>query len=245
MENPRSDKVAIVDEVRDRIEGAEAVMVTEYRGLTVSALAELRTSLRPVGGRYKVYKNTLVRLATTDVADGFSELLVGPTALAFTEQTPEGEKGDVVAVAKILKDFGKANPDLIVKGGIFEGNFMDASELGRLAEIEPREVLLAKLAGAIAAPMTTFAGLLQAVPRDFAYGLKALIDQGGAAGAPEPSGEEAAAAPEPEAVPAAEEEAPVAEEEAPAAESAEEVTEESTEDNDAAAGDAPAPESEA
>ncbi len=265
MENPRSDKVAIVDEVRDRIEGAEAVMVTEYRGLTVSALSELRSSLRPVGGRYKVYKNTLVRLATTDVADGFSELLVGPTALAFTEQTPEGEKGDVVAVAKILKDFGKANPDLIVKGGIFEGNFMDASELGRLAEIEPREVLLAKLAGAIAAPMTTFAGLLQAVPRDFAYGLKALIDQGGAADAPESSTEEAAAAPEPEAASAAEEESPAsneapaketpaAEEESPAAESAEEApvadaaeaaTEESTEDNDAAEGDAPAPESEA
>ena len=264
MENPRSDKVAIVDEVRDRIEGAEAVMVTEYRGLTVSALSELRSSLRPVGGRYKVYKNTLVRLAATDVADGFSELLVGPTALAFTEQTPEGETGDVVAVAKILKDFGKANPDLIVKGGIFEGNFMDASELGRLAEIEPREVLLAKLAGAIAAPMTTFAGLLQAVPRDFAYGLKALIDQGGAADAPEPSSEEAAAAPEPEAAPAAEEETPAtdeapaeetpAEEETPAAESAEEApvaaaaeeaTEESTEKNDAAEGDAPAPESEA
>ncbi len=258
MENPRSDKVAIVDEVRDRIEGAEAVMVTEYRGLTVSALSELRSSLRPVGGRYKVYKNTLVRLATTDVADGFSELLVGPTALAFTEQTPEGEKGDVVAVAKILKDFGKANPDLIVKGGIFEGNFMDASELGRLAEIEPREVLLAKLAGAIAAPMTTFAGLLQAVPRDFAYGLKALIDQGGAADAPESSTEEAAAAPEPEAAPAAEEESPAPDEapaeETPAAESAEEApvadaaeaaTEESTEDTDAAEGDAPAPESEA
>ncbi len=253
MENPRSDKVAIVDEVRGRIEGAEAVMVTEYRGLTVSALSELRTSLRPVGGRYKIYKNTLARRAAVDVADEFSELLVGPTALAFTEETPDGDKGDVVAVAKILKDFAKANPDLVVKGGIFEGNFMDASELGRLAEIEPREVLLAKLAGAIAAPMTTFAGLLQALPRDFAYGLKALIDQGGAADAPAPSSEEADAAPDSEAAPAAEEEAPVvdeapadeapaAEEEAPAAESTEETP---TEKTDAAEGDAPAPESEA
>lgn len=215
MENPRSDKVAIVDEVRERIENAEAVMVAEYRGLTVSALAELRNSLRPVGGKVKVYKNTLVKLASTDLADGFSDLLVGPNAFAFTENTPEGEKGDVVAVAKILKDFGKANPDLIVKGGVFEGNFIDADGLSQLAEIEPREVLLAKLAGAIAAPMTTFAGLLQALPRDLAYGLSALIDQGGAADAPA-----AEAAPE-----------------APA--------EESTEETDAAEGDAPAEESEA
>ena len=184
MENPRPEKVAIVDEVRDRIENAEAVMITEYRGLTVSALSELRTNLRPVGGRYKIYKNTLVRRAANDVADGFTDLLTGPTALAFTEQTPEGEAGDVVAVAKVLKDFGKANPELIIKGGVFEGNFIDAAELSQLAEIEPREVLLAKLAGAIAAPMSSLAGLLQALPRDFAYGLKALIDEGGAADAP-------------------------------------------------------------
>ncbi len=179
MENPRPEKVAIVDEVRDRIENAEAVMITEYRGLTVSAIAELRTSLRPVGGRYKIYKNTLVRRAANDVAEGFTDLLTGPTALTFTEQTPEGETGDVVAVAKVLKDFGKANPELIIKGGVFEGNFIDATELGQLAEIEPREVLLAKLAGAIAAPMSNLAGLLQALPRDLAYGLKALVDQGG------------------------------------------------------------------
>lgn len=196
MDNPRSDKVAIVDEVRARLSEAEAVMVTEYRGLTVDALAELRGALRPAGGKYKVYKNTLVRRAAADAGAGdeFTELLVGPTALAFTETTPEGETGDVAAVAKTLRDFAKANPDLIVKGGLFEGQFVDADKLKQLADIEPREVLLAKLAGAMAAPMTTMAGLLQALPRDLAYGLKALVDQGGAPGAPasEPAAEEAA-----------------------------------------------------
>lgn len=184
MENPRPEKVAIVNEVKDRLDNAEAVMVTEYRGLSVSALSELRRSLRPLGGSYKVYKNTLVRRAAADAGSEFTELLNGPTALAFTENTPDGGTGDVVSVAKTLKDFAKDNPDLILKGGLFEGRFIDADELRRLAEIEPREVLLAKLAGAIAAPMTQLAGLLQALPRDLAYGLQALIDQGGAPGAP-------------------------------------------------------------
>ena len=229
MDNPRSDKVAIVDEVRTRLDEAEAVMVTEYRGLTVDALAELRGALRPIGGRYKVYKNTLVRRAAADAntGDEFTELLVGPTALAFTETTPDGDPGDVAAVAKALRDFAKTNPDLVLKGGLFEGQFVDADTLKQLADIEPREVLLAKLAGAMAAPMTTMAGLLQAIPRDFAYGLKALVDQGGAPGAP------ASEEPAPEAAPAAEE-APT-EEAAPAAEEpADEAPAEAAEEDTAA-----------
>jgi large subunit ribosomal protein L10 len=184
MDNPRADKVAIVTEVKDRLEQSQAVMVTEYRGLTVKALAELRRSLRPIGGSYKVYKNTLVRRAADDAGIDLSEHLVGPTALAFTEETPDGEPGDVVAVAKALRDFAKSNPELVVKGGYFEGETMDAEAVKALADVEPREVLLSKLAGLMAAPMQQFAGLLQAVPRDFAYGLQALIDQGGAPGAP-------------------------------------------------------------
>lgn len=222
MDNPRPEKVAIVEEVKGRLEAAEAVMVTEYRGLTVDAMSQLRINLRPAGGSYKVYKNTLVRRAAEGLNEEFSELLVGPTALAFTETTPEGEAGDVVTVAKALKDFAKDNPHLIVKGGMFEGQFIDADGLGQLAEIEPREVLLAKLAGAISAPMTQLAGLLQALPRDMAYGLKALIDQGGAPGAP------AAEAPADEA-PTAEAPAEVADapaDESPATEAAaEEATE--------------------
>lgn len=184
MDNPRSDKVAVVDEVKERLESATAVVVTEYRGLTVSALSDFRRSLRPAGGTYKVFKNTLVRRAAEGADEQFTELLVGPTALLFADATPEGERGDVVGVAKALKEFAAANPDLVVKGGLYDGTFIDADGLKKLADIEPREVLLAKLAGAMAAPMTQMAGLLQAIPRDFAYGLKALIDQGGASSAP-------------------------------------------------------------
>lgn len=224
MDNPRPEKVAIVEEVKDRLAAAEAVMVTEYRGLSVDAMSQLRINLRPAGGSYKVYKNTLVRRAAEGLNEEFSELLVGPTALAFTETTPEGEAGDVVSVAKALKDFAKDNPHLIVKGGLFEGQFIDADGLNQLADIEPREVLLAKLAGMIAAPMSQMAGLLQALPRDMAYGLKALVDQGGAAGAP--AAEEAPADEAPAAEEAPEAEAPAAAaEDAPAADEAPESTE--------------------
>ena len=224
MDNPRPEKVAIVDEVKDRLASAEAVMVTEYRGLSVDAMSQLRINLRPAGGSYKVYKNTLVRRAAEGLNEEFSELLVGPTALAFTETTPEGEAGDVVSVAKALKDFAKDNPLLIVKGGLFEGQFIDADGLNQLADIEPREVLLAKLAGMIAAPMSQMAGLLQALPRDMAYGLKALVDQGGAPGAP--AAEEPAPAEEAPADDAAAEDAPAADAD---------ETPESTEDAAAAA----------
>ncbi|MEM7342523.1 MAG: 50S ribosomal protein L10 [Actinomycetota bacterium] len=184
MENPRPEKVAIVTEVKERMEQSASVVVTEYRGLTVKQLAELRRALRSSGGKYKVYKNTLVRRAASEIGVDLDELLVGPTALTFTETTPEGDDGDIVGVAKALKDFAKNNPQLVIKGGLLDGDPVDADSMNKLADIEPREVLLAKLAGMMAAPMQQFAGLLQAVPRDFAYGLQALIDQGGAGDAP-------------------------------------------------------------
>lgn len=180
MENPRPEKVAVVDEVRERLDSASAVLVTEYRGLTVKDLSELRNQLRPAGGAYRVYKNTLARRAANESGADIEGLLVGPTALTFVDQTPEGEDGDVVTVAKVLRDFAKANPNLIVKGGYYEGNRLEADEVTRLADIEPREVLLAKLAGLMAAPLQQLAGLMQALPRDLAYGLQALIDAGGA-----------------------------------------------------------------
>lgn len=202
---PRPEKVAIVAEVREKLEQSSSVLVTEYRGLSVKAMADLRRTLRPAGGTYKVYKNTLVRRAANEAGLDLDEHLVGPTALAFTGTTPDGSPGDVVSVAKVLKEFARTNPALVVKGGLLEGTTLNADEVRRLADIEPREVLLAKLAGLIAAPMTQFAGLLQAVPRNFAYGLKALIEQGGAAGAPaapaaaaEPVDEEAPSEPTPE-----------------------------------------------
>lgn len=202
MENPRPEKVAIVDEVRQRLTDSGGVIVTEYRGLNVADLSSLRRELRPAGGAYKIYKNTLVRRAANEVGMEIDEFLVGPTALAFVERTPEGGSGDVVTVAKILKNFAKTNPNLIVKGGVLDANVLDADAMSKLADVESREVLLAKMAGAIAAPMQQFAGLLQALPRDFAFGLKALIDIGGASDAPEtvaPTEAETSASPEADA----------------------------------------------
>ena len=112
MDNPRADKVAVVNEVRERLEASDGAVLTEYRGLTVAELAELRRELTAAGGDYKIYKNTLVRLAVADSPRaGMHELLTGPTAIAFVQ-------GDVSAVAKALRDFARANPNLIVKGGV-------------------------------------------------------------------------------------------------------------------------------
>lgn len=177
---PRADKVAVVAEVKERLRTATSVVVTEYRGLTVHQLQELRAALRPAGGRYKVYKNTLVRRAAEEAELDLAEHLTGPTALAFAEPLEDDERGDVVTVAKALRDFAKANPNLVIKGGLFDGEPIDAEGIRALADVEPREVLLAKLAGAMAAPMQQMAGLLQALPRDLAYGLQALIEKGGA-----------------------------------------------------------------
>jgi large subunit ribosomal protein L10 len=184
MENPRPEKVAVVDEVRERIEGSSAVLLTEYRGLDVGSIGELRRALRAAGGDYKVYKNSLVRFAVRDLGLEIEDLLTGPTAIAFVAEKPDGTPGDAVDLAKALKDFAKGNPALVVKGGVLGDKLLDAGEANALADVEPREVLLAKLAGGMAAPMQQLAGLLAVLPRNMAYALKALIDQGGAPGAP-------------------------------------------------------------
>jgi large subunit ribosomal protein L10 len=183
-EEPRSEKVAVVDEVRGRLDQTSAAILAEYRGLSVGQLAELRTRLRGAGGEIKVYKNTLVRFAARDLGLEIEELLTGPTAIAFVTEKPTGDAGDAVEVAKVLKDFGREFPALVVKGGVLGDKLLSAEDTRALADVEPRDVLLARLAGAMAAPMQQFAGLLQALPRNMAYGLKALIDQGGAPGAP-------------------------------------------------------------
>jgi large subunit ribosomal protein L10 len=219
MENPRPEKVAVVDEVRQKFSAAGAAVLTEYRGLNVAAISQLRRQLREAGGEYKIYKNTLVRFAARDLGLEIEELLTGPTAIAFVE-------GDAAAVAKALRDYARTNPALVVKGGLLGTKSLSADEVRALAELPSRDVLLSQIAGAFAAPMQQFAGLLQALPRNFAYGLKALLDERG--GVPEPAAEEAEAAitteTEPEA-PAAEEAA--ASEPEPAADAAEETPEES------------------
>ena len=184
MENPRPEKVAVVDEVRERFTTSNAALLTEYRGLDVSALGELRRALRDAGGEYKVYKNTLVRFAAREAGLEIDELLTGPTAIAFVGERPDGEAGDAVMVAKALRDFARTYPALVVKGGVMDSNPLSADDARALADVEPREVLLAKIAGAFAAPMQQFAGLLEALPRNFAYGLSALIDKGGAGDVP-------------------------------------------------------------
>ncbi|HEX5267539.1 MAG TPA: 50S ribosomal protein L10, partial [Acidimicrobiales bacterium] len=221
MDNPRPEKVAVVAEVRERLGSAAGALLTEYRGLTVSEMARLRRSLREAGGEYKVYKNTLVRFAVRDLGlDELEELLSGPTAIAFVD-------GDPAAVAKALRDFSRVNPNLVIKGGLLGGNVLSAQRAGALAELPSREVLLSRLAGGLAAPMQQLAGLLQALPRNLAYGLKALIDKGGAPGAPADApaaaaspadGPVASDAPAPAGpAPAEEAPAPAAAEEAPPA----------------------------
>ena len=171
MENPRAEKVAVVDEVTGKLQAADAVIVTEYRGMKVGQLAGLRRQLRDQGGEYKVYKNTLARFAAQNagVAE-LADLMVGPTALAFVE-------GDAAAVAKVLRDAARTNPLLIIKGGSMSGKALSAKDVEALADLPSREVLLAQFAGALQAPLVKTAGLLQALLRNFAYGLKALIEQ--------------------------------------------------------------------
>jgi large subunit ribosomal protein L10 len=176
MDNPRPEKVAVVEEVRERFTASEAALLTEYRGIDVGAMQALRRSLRAAGGDYKIYKNTLVRFAVRDLGLDIEELVSGPTAIAFV---PTEGDGDPVMVAKALRDFARTNPHLVVKGGVLGEKVLTEAEAKALAEIAPREELLAKLAGLMAAPLQQFAGLLQAVPRDFAYGLQALIEQSG------------------------------------------------------------------
>jgi len=159
------------------LRASAASIVSEYRGLSVGELAQLRGALASAGGDYRVFKNTLVRRAI----DGgeyqpLAEYLSGPTALTFVE-------GDISAVAKALRDFARTNPLLVIKGGLADGSLLSLSDLAALADLPPREVLLARLAGALAAPMQQMAALLQALPQNLAYGISALIDQRG--GVPE------------------------------------------------------------
>jgi len=173
MENPRPEKVAVVDEVRERLSSSSGAILTEYRGLNVTELAELRRSLRQVGGQYKIYKNTLVRFAVRELGlQELEEMLLGPTAIAFVE-------GDAASVAKSLRDFARGNPNLVIKGGVLGETILSSKDASALAELPSREQLLAQLAGAIAAPLQNMAGLLKALPQNFAYALRAVAEQKG------------------------------------------------------------------
>ncbi|MER7166655.1 50S ribosomal protein L10 [Micromonospora sp. NPDC000207] len=151
----RADKASAVAELTESFRTAGATVLTEYRGLTVSQLTQLRRSLGKET-TYTVAKNTLAKRAATDAGiSGLDELFSGPTALTFVS-------GDVVEAAKGLRDFAKANPKLVIKGGVFEGRAITAAEVTKLADLESREVLLAKLAGAMKGNLSKAAALFQA-----------------------------------------------------------------------------------
>jgi large subunit ribosomal protein L10 len=141
-----ANKEASVAELTELFRSSSAVLLTEYRGLTVAQLKQLRTNIRE-NASYAVVKNTLTKIAANEAGiSSFDDELVGPSAIAFVH-------GDPVAVAKGLRDFAKANPQLVIKGGYFDGNPLTAAEVTKLAELESREVLLGKLAGAFKASL--------------------------------------------------------------------------------------------
>jgi len=213
-----AEKVAAVAELTERFQTSSGAVLANYRGLTVAQLAELRRALNG-HANFAVVKNTLTKIAASEagVADQLGDLLTGPSAIAFVQ-------GDVVEAAKGLREFAKANPALEIKGGIIDGKAMTPAEIDQLADLEPRDVLLAMLAGAMKASMARAAASMAALPTQMAR-LVAALEAKRAADAP------ADEAPADEA-PAAE--APAAEAAAPAEEAATD-TEENKPNEDAAA----------
>ena len=166
----RTDKAEAVAEMTEQFRSSTATVLTEYRGLTVSQLKALRRALGTTT-TYAVAKNTLAKRAAADAGiTGLDDLFTGPTALAFVG-------GDVVEAAKGLREFAKANPLLVIKGGVFEGKPLSANEVSKLADLESREVLLAKLAGAMKANLSKAAATFQAPLTQAARLLAALQDK--------------------------------------------------------------------
>ncbi len=169
----RAEKEAAVAEITERFQSSSGAVLTEYRGLTVAQLGALRRSLGE-HATFAVVKNTLTKIAATEagVAGQLGDLLVGPSAIAFVQ-------GDVVEAAKGLRDFSRANPFLVIKGGVLDGRAMTPDEIVRLADLESREVLLAKLAGAMKASLSGAAATFAALPTQMARLLAALEEKRG------------------------------------------------------------------
>jgi large subunit ribosomal protein L10 len=165
---PNAEKVAAVTELTERFKDSSGAVLTEYRGLTVAQLAELRRSLGD-NATFAVVKNTLTKIAVTEagLSDQLSSMLAGPSAVAFVD-------GDVVEAAKGLRDFAKAHPLLVIKGGVLDGKAISPAEIIKLADLEPRDVLLAKLAGAMKASLAGAAATFNALPVQMAQLAEAL-----------------------------------------------------------------------
>ena len=176
---PNAEKTAVVEELAGKFRDSNGAVLTEYRGLTVAQLKQLRVSLAG-NASFAVVKNTLTKIAVQEagLGDQLTPLLSGPSAIAFVD-------GDVAQAAKGLLDFAKANPLLVIKGGVLDGKALTAAEVSKLADLEPREVLLAKLAGAMKASMAGAAATFNALPTQMALladALRAKVE----AGAPAP-----------------------------------------------------------
>ena len=170
-----AEKTAVIEELTGKFRDSSGAVLTEYRGLTVAQLAELRGNLRG-NATFAVTKNTLAKLAATEagLGDQVGPLLSGPSAIAFVD-------GDVAQAAKGLLDFAKAHPHLVIKGGVLDGKALTPAEVGKLADLEPREVLLAKLAGAMKASMAGAAATFNALPTQMALladALRAKLEAG-------------------------------------------------------------------
>lgn len=172
---PTQEKVTAVEDLKSRLEGVKTVVLTEYRGLTVQQLSDLRKQLRSVSAQYKVVKNRLARLAiASSPLDGLGTHLKGPTGVIFS-------KDDPVAVAKALHAFARAHQALAIKAGYVEGQVLPPTELRALADLPSREALRAQLVGAIQGGLSMLVGLLTAPQRDLVY----VLQQRGAAAAAE------------------------------------------------------------
>ncbi|NLK07799.1 MAG: 50S ribosomal protein L10 [Firmicutes bacterium] len=173
----RPEKVAVVEELKEKFGKAESVVLTDYRGLDVAEITELRRQLHEAGIEYKVTKNTLTTIAAreTDLAE-LAEYLVGPTALAFGYDEP-------VAAAKIISEFARKHRDLEIKGGVLQGDVIGAAQIQALADLPSREALLAMVLRAAQGPISGLAVALQGTISKLAYALEAVREQKEAAGA--------------------------------------------------------------
>lgn len=166
----KPEKEALVREIKERVEDSDGIFVTEYRGLRVAEMAELRAMLRKRSADFRVLRNTLTKIAIRDTsASVVEDLFSGPTAVAFYA-------GDPVEVAKALVDFSKGHPALVIKGGTLAGGRIGPADIERLARIEPREVLMSKAAGAMKAPMQRAVAAPASILQKAAYVMKARLD---------------------------------------------------------------------
>lgn len=165
------EKKQIVEEIKDKVDNAQSVVLVDYRGLKVDELTELRRNYKEAGVDYKVYKNTMMRFAFKEAGlEEFNEYLVGPNAIAFGFDDP-------VQAAKITDEFAKKHKNLEIKAGIVDGKIIDIEEIKHLASLPSKEVLVAQALGGLNAPITGFANVLQGTIRNLVYALNAVVEK--------------------------------------------------------------------